>query len=201
MTDQTAKAKEIPAIGMSFTQNLGGDRQMVLQGYFPHDLPDTEVNGLLDRLRRLMERQKASCDIPAHELEIVKLEKTMLRFEQDYEGAQREHDRAQAKRAVEYAEYEKAKDSNYQAGYEEHRGSNRKGGYEPRGHIATSIRQCEAAMEAKKGEIDRANQDRAVQVQQIEASRIRFREDIAERRAKIVVCQSLVNGDENPGGA
>ena len=67
--EATAPTVEVPAIGSSFTTNLGGDRQIVLQTHVPGDCSDAQFDAVLDRMLRAGDRLKARYDLEKLESE------------------------------------------------------------------------------------------------------------------------------------
>lgn len=55
---------DVPAIGVTFDQRLDDYRHVVFQSYVAADCSQAEMNGMLDKVRKAAERQKAIAHLP-----------------------------------------------------------------------------------------------------------------------------------------
>ena len=70
----------VPAIGVSITANVDGDRQVVFQTAIDPAQTDAEVNALLDRLMGFASRQKLIHDIVGMRKDLKQMSLDMDRF-------------------------------------------------------------------------------------------------------------------------
>lgn len=62
--DKQAKTADVPAIGVTFDQRLDDYRHVVFQSYVAADCSQAQMNGMLDKVRKAAERQKAIAHLP-----------------------------------------------------------------------------------------------------------------------------------------
>lgn len=177
--DTEAAVTAAPAIGISVTMNLGGDRQMVLQTFFPQEGSDAEANALTDRLVGIAERQKARCDIPDLQAELTKHERTLAQFLEDLARIDHEHTKKQAERAVEIETLVAQRKDVFEAAYAAHTKSGRSAqAFEPKGATASRLRAHDGAIAKIKTEMEKAEAERAVAVQNLQISINRYGDEI-----------------------
>jgi phage shock protein A len=104
MTNQPETSAVAPAVGVSITTDVARGRQIVLQTYYPLDMPQADVDQMLDRMLLSVDRQKAIAELPELEDDLTKAERTLAQFREDLGMTDVRHSEAQARRAVERAE-------------------------------------------------------------------------------------------------
>lgn len=153
---------QVPAIGYSITANLGGDRQIVLQHFIGADESDAEVNKVLDRIMRLIDRQKAILEIPDLRAARDKYAGEIAQYEEDLATAEGKHAEAQASLDVEIEHLQTTSKEVHDTAYDAFRASGRQGAFKPSGQTKSQLDRAadgvKRAQEAKaKNEAERHN--------------------------------------------
>lgn len=150
----------VPAIGISVTANVDGNRQIVFQHFYAADMPDAEINAGIDRLMRFTDRQRFRYELPDLREEQRKYQAEEAQYEQDLATAETEHARAQAGLDVQIETLQGDTKELFEAGYAEHIAGGRTGSYQPKGtnkanldRLAAGIRQAEETK--KKNDAER----------------------------------------------
>lgn len=134
MTDST-----IPAIGISITANVDGNRQIVFQHFYAADLPDAEINAGIDRMMNFSDRQRARYELPELREERRKIMDENAQYAEDLATAEANHERAQAGLDVQIETLQSDHKEAFETAYAEHRRSGRTGSFVPKGVIATNL--------------------------------------------------------------
>ena len=74
---------EAPALGYSIVANLGDNRQITAQCFVAHDEPLSVVNDHIDKVMRVIDRQRATYQIKELQTELDTLVATKTRAEDD----------------------------------------------------------------------------------------------------------------------
>lgn len=156
------------ALGISVVTNMPGDRGITVQTHVALDVPLEEQDRIIDRMFRLVDRQKARYELPDVEDELALHQKTLARMEEDLKGVDHEHNVAQARRRAELKalsreldeaeetakrahestlshmartleEYTAKREAEFAAGYDEFTKGGRQGSYEPTGHRRVNL--------------------------------------------------------------
>lgn len=157
---------DVPAVGVSIIMNMGGNRQVTAQTFYPVGSNIEGVNALIDSIMAPIERQRAISELVDLEEEHLKISKTVAQFNEDYSRIEGEHAVAQARRSVELDEMRNAADAavnaamteanklkgealdkrneEFRAGEEEFRAAKRSGEYEPKGHRRANLDRIDA---------------------------------------------------------
>ena len=186
MSDTATSAT--PAIGYSITANIDGNRQIVFQHFVAADEDDSSVNGNLDRIMSLVDRQRARYEIPGLQEELDTLTNTMAQYEEDRARVDLEYDKAMATLDVQIEEMAGKRKEFFDQGYEQHKSSGRQGSYKPQGMVKTNIARVENAIEQAKEAKTKNLNERAQATENLEISITRHKARIAlvtERIAKL----------------
>lgn len=82
----------IPAIGVSFSAGIPGERNLVFQTHVPQDMPIADVNKIMDGLLSVADRVLAKYSIPALEAQIDVEERQIKRVETDLQRIDTNHE-------------------------------------------------------------------------------------------------------------
>lgn len=156
---------DVPSVGVSIACNLGGDRQMTVQTFYPVGSDLALVNALIDQLMVPIDRQKAFAELIDLEAEHEKLSSTLRQLNEDYARLEVDFHDNQARRAVQLeeiattkaeelakaeqaaakvlAEARELRDTEYKAGYSEHTTQGRRGEYAPAGARAANLKRMD----------------------------------------------------------
>jgi len=189
MTNVAAPAA---ALGYSIVSNLDGNRQITVQCFVPEDEADEVVNAKLDRVFRVIDRQKARYDLVTEHEELEKEEKILAQLNEDLARIDVDFDVAQATLDEHMVEFDQQHKELFDEGYEAHVNTGRKGKYKPAGFSAGQLRaidqaKANAADSKKKNEAER-EQHRTGALISVE----RYKSAIAERKARIVSSKALL---------
>ena len=181
-----------PSIGSSITMNLGGEAQLVLQSFFERDATDAEANGVIDKMFRLARRQKAHYDLEKHTGDLATREKALGRLNEDFAKVEKQYRTKIAAWQVEIGTLNAMSNEAKDRGYRQHVDSGRRAEYKPQGGVADTMNKARIGIAAIQGEIDKASNERAQNIEVVEKSRERFEEDIAADRIAIAKCRALL---------
>ena len=142
-----ADVVQVPAIGVSITANVDGDRQVVFQTAIDPSTPDKEVNDLLDRLMGFASRQKLIHDVVGMRKDLKQMSLDIDRFTIQEADTKLRAKVVNAELDVQILEWQRQKKSIFDAGYQLHvNNPNRRGEYKPRGQDEVQIARIEAAI-------------------------------------------------------
>lgn len=187
-----ATPEKTPAIGVSTTCNINGDRQVVLQGYVAADAPREEQDKLLDLMMALTDRQKAKYELIELEDALDKHKIARGRLLQDRDSVEVNYQLATAKNADEIANLDREASEARDAGYKEHAASGRSGPYSPKGGTLSSLNRLGAARQSVEARIKTAEAEKANALGNYEVNLGRFDQEIAAVEAKIGKAQALI---------
>lgn len=196
MQQQEGKA---PAVGVSVTMNLGGDRQIVLQTFFEQEDSETAKNRLVDGLLKVGDRQKAKYEITDFEEGLIKHRTALANFEEDLARIEEDHKRKINSLNIEVIEMHSLRKDEYEAGYAEHMKAGRRTEYEPRGFRQTNLARIDSALETNKQGKHKLEAERDAAVGNLEISRKRYKEEIARIESEIEKRRILIAGAANEG--
>lgn len=188
---------KLPAVGVSVTMNLGDNRQIVLQTFFPQEAPLAEKNKVADMLLRVGDRQKARYEIVDLRKELDQHITALARFEDDLASVEERHEKEVAKKNIELLEINEAVANETKSGYEDHVRSGRRDAYTPRGHRAANIDKLNSDVKRVAEEKHKLEAERNQAMQGIQKSIIRYKEEIAKYQARIEECTLLIEGAAN----
>ena len=134
-----SEAKPTPAIGYSILANIGDDRQVTFQHFVGEDESDEAANAAIDRIMRIIDRQKAIRRIPDLVKERNQVEGQLTQFARDLAAVEADYAAREEARKKLILELQVKRKETYDAGYAEHATSGRRGSYEPAGRRASMI--------------------------------------------------------------
>lgn len=138
---------QVPAIGVSITANVDGDRQVVFQTAIDPATTDKEVDALLDRLMGFASRQKLIHDIVGMHKDLKQMSLDIDRFTIQEADTKLRAKVANAELDVQILEWSRQKKSILDAGYTAHNlNPNRRGEYKPRGQDEVQVNRIDAAI-------------------------------------------------------
>jgi chromosome segregation ATPase len=138
---------KVPAIGFSITANIDGNRQTVFQGFFDENEDDKTVNKRIDRVMRLVDRQRSIYEIPGLKEELLKLTDELAQYNEDVDKAEGEFQKAQATLDVQVVEVQQTRAKEEEAGRADHARSGKLGSYKPGGNRARNLELCQKQIE------------------------------------------------------
>lgn len=173
------KKPEVSALGISVVTNTPGDRGITIQTYIAADASIAEQNALIDRMMKILDRQKAKYELPSIKDEMELHEKTLARMEVDLKEVEHTFNRDQAKRRAELTalkrsleeeteaslqrhaeraaalkrsidDQERARKTAFDEGYNEWSASGRSGSYEPQGHRKVNLERMDTEMSTRQ---------------------------------------------------
>jgi seryl-tRNA synthetase len=176
---------KVPAIGLSITANIDGNRQVVFQGFFDENEEDKAVNRRVDRIMRLVDRQRSIYEIPGLREELQKLTDELDQYNEDVGKAEAEFNKAQALLDVQIIEVQKTRAKDYEAGREEHARAGKMGSYKPAGNRARNLEICDKQLDDIKKQKETNAAERQQFLDNIQVS-------IERRTARIAILQDKI---------
>lgn len=186
--------EKAPAIGVSVTCNINGDRQVVLQSFIDRFAPLEAKNNLLDGMMGLINRQKAIYDLVDLEVELEKHETTLRRFVEDRAVVDENHARALAELDLKIEEVNIAEGDARKRGYDEHVTSGRTGAYAPKGAVLQDLNRLGATRNGYAELKAKAEAEKAAAVDNLDRNADRYREEIERTKVKIAKARETVGG-------
>lgn len=116
---------QAPALGFSILANLGGNRQLTLQGFFPMDTAKADADALLDKAMGYAERLEAKELLPGLKLELAKLESTLTEMDAAIAKIDEEYAKARKVLEDEFARQAEASEAVANKDYDEQAASGR----------------------------------------------------------------------------
>jgi uncharacterized small protein (DUF1192 family) len=185
-------AAAAPAIGYSIVCNLGGDRQMTIQCFVGEDESDAVVAARIDRIFRVVDRQKARYSIGDLQKERAKLEDELSQGEEDVATVDLNFNRAQAGLDVQLAELNKQHEQIFNAAYEAHTKA-RTGEFKPTGHAKANLDRIKSAVDQIHEQRAKNDAERAQHRDGFLISQNRRRDRIALLSAEIAGLEALIS--------
>lgn len=188
--------KQAPAIGYSIVSNLGGDRQMTVQCFVGEDEVDAEVNSKIDRVFRVVDRQRARYQLVDLREERIKTSETLAQFEEDYARVEADYKKAAAERGVQLLELEQRRQGIHDGAYSTHAKSGRQTAFEPRGHTKQALDAFDAAKAQVEAEQVKADGERDQHKSNLDISLTRFRKALVAIDEKIAAAEALLEPEK-----
>jgi hypothetical protein len=188
-------AVEVPAIGCSFTTNLGGDRQIVLQTHFAGDEDEAAINARIDRILRIGDRQKAKYDLEKVEAEFRTVGNAIVDMIAAIPVAARNHAKTTVEKAATVEGLRAQQEQVRSDAYAEFTDSGKRGAFQMKGHAATNYARIQAEINKVEESVRAAENERAQWLQTQAANIERFRRDLISRREKLNAMRTLAGYD------
>lgn len=190
MTD----AKQAPgaALGYSIVSNLDGNRQITVQCFVGEDEPDAIVNAKLDRVFRVIDRQKARYELVGENEELAKETGVLAQLREDLARVDLDFDKAQAELHKEIALVDAQAEESFNASYEAHVDSGRKGEYKPAGAAKSMLENIARARANVVAVVDKNTAERDQHRAGVLISIERYESAVSARNAKIAAHKELL---------
>lgn len=141
------QTKGVGVIGYSITANIDGNRQMVFQHFVPQDATDDQVNADLDRIMRLIDRQRSVYELPELREELHKLSEEIAQYNEDMvTQAEVNFGKAQAELHVQLETLQKDHKKVFDEAYAAFRNNGRQGQFEPKGQTKANLERLDAGI-------------------------------------------------------
>ena len=177
--------KEVSAIGYSVTANIDGNRQIVFQHFIAADADDAQVNKDLDRLMKLVDRQRAIYELPEIQTELDQLAEEISQYTQDkVETAEANFAKAQADLDLQIATMQGERKKVFETAYEQHNRSGRGSAFEPRGQTKVALERADAGIRQAEDQKQKNEAERAQFLLTIDGNIQRRKDRIAILEAK-----------------
>lgn len=174
-----------PAIGYSIAANIGDRRQLTVQCFVHEDEPDDVINGKLDRIMRVIDRQQAYYDLEAEMEGFDKVGNTLQHNLEALPIAESNTKKEIAELGIKLSEFEVALAAERQEGYSEWSKKGGRGTYEPKGFRLNKINALEAQIKTIKDAIEAKPKDDAQHRQEVAKNIAHFQQDLKKRRARV----------------
>lgn len=194
---RNADPMDVPALGISVQAQAGDRRTIIIQTHMGRDDSEEEINTLLDRLQRVIDRQQASYDLDAEMEGFHKVGGTLRLNIDGLPIAEANKKKELAALAVKLQEFETAKEAEYQDGYAEWSKKGGRGTYAPKGFRANKIAALTAEIEKARAAIEAKPKDEAQNREQVMKTIAHFQDDLKKRRARINHLLGLLGREPN----
>ena len=183
--------KSAAAIGYSMMCNLGGERQMTIQCFVGEDESDEIVNARIDRIFRVVDRQKAKYDLDKEEKLAEECALHLRNFLNAIPIAEKALERQIAVLTVELNAKEAAKKEVFEEGYAKHVSGGRSGVFKPSGALESRLRNMDADIQKTRDAIVAAPRDNDQHRQQAVINVRKYQDDLKKRREYINELRSM----------
>lgn len=188
-----AETIKVPAIGVSITANVDGDRQVVFQTAVDPAESDKNVNALLDRLLGFASRQKMIHDIVSMKKALKKAAEDIDVLELQLQHSKSNCQIAKAQLDIEILEWTKAKKKLFDDGYKVHAANpGRRSEYVPRGETAQRIDRLEQMIEENRRKQEKNEEGFTAEAENFETNISKRRAYIEELTAEIAAAEAKV---------
>jgi phage protein D len=182
------------ALGWSMTANLGGDRQVVFQSFVPSDAPDPEINAVIDRAVRIVDRQQARHEIVAYTKERADLQADVEQGDANIETVEANYKKAQAEFDVQALELNRAIGTTRAAAAEKAAQRGQSPHAALKGQGQSLIDRCDQGLAQIKEDRARQAEERTVALEGFHATQKRRRDRIALLDTMISEKRALIDG-------
>lgn len=173
------------AIGYSLACALGGDRQMTVQCFVDEAEDDETVNRKIDRVFRVMDRQKAKYDLDKEEREFEEVGRHLRNFLNAIPQAKMAAQAQQKTLEAELLGMQDARKEVHDEAYAAFKASGRKGQFQPRGALEGRLRNMDAEIQKKRDKIAALPNDIAQHRSETVQNVLKYQADLKKRRAHI----------------
>lgn len=182
------------ALGYSIVSNLDGNRQITVQCFVAEDESDEVVNAKLDRVFRVIDRQKARYDIVSEDEEMAKEKATLHQLQEDLARVDADFEATQSGLNEEIIKIDAQGQEAFLKGYNDHAASGRRGEYNPSGaskaqltNIGMAKKNIEDTLKKNEAERDQHRTGVSISIQ-------RYHQAIAERETRIGTLKAMLGG-------
>lgn len=189
-----AEQKQVaaPAIGYSILCQLDGNRQFTAQCFVGEDESDEVVNRRVDRIMRVVDRQRARYEVDELRREVADHHTALKRGRDNQAKLDAEHEKALAQLDVQAAAVTEDRSRAYNAAADAHRVSGRRGDFRLAGADKQHDLAFKASLDQIAAEKTRLVNEHKANRDNIEVQWMRFEEEIAKREARIAECEELI---------
>lgn len=183
-----------PALGYSITANLGGNTQIVVQCFAGEDEPDKVVNGKIDRVMRVIDRQRAKYEIVELREALETHERAVERARDNLRILDADTDKALAQFDVQILETQKGKEGVRQTWYNSQVNTGRSGSAKPGGSTKSTLDAHDNAIKSYQEQKERLAAERDKGHLEFDTNLPRFETETARLKAKIAEKEALLDG-------
>jgi hypothetical protein len=194
--DKDFGLKPATAIGYSIVSNLGGDRQMTVQCFVGEDEAEEVINSRIDKVFKVLDRQKAKYDLDKLESEFEELGRHLHNFIKGLAMAEQTARHQVAVLNVKLGEQQMARRDVYEEGYQKHLSQGRKGTFVPGGALQSRLNGMDIDIQKTKDAIAAAPADAAQSKAQVAENIYKYQDDMKKRRAAINELRKMAGRDE-----
>lgn len=184
-------AQDVPAIGYSVNALLKGERSMTIQCYVGEGETDAQVNAKIDRIFRVVDRQRARYELADLRIDLDKAERGLTRFDEDLARV----DTAYTKRLAEFDQelllVAERRQANEDAARIEH-DAGRRGAFKLAGKYLGEDGRCEHVKQQILDAKHAAAAEREANIDQIKVNHKRFEDELAQLRKDIAAREALL---------
>lgn len=186
--------QEAPALGFSLQVDLGAGRIATLQTFLPNDCPQHALDGMLDKMTKAGDRQRAHYKIEELQADLKKVQSAIDQAQYDIDKTNADHDTAMQLRHAEYDTLQSKLDKLMETARDEHVGSGRRGEFKLRGTTQSAHNAGTSAVEKAKEEIIKAENERENTIRNFVNGRSGRMAQKKMIEAEIAECQKIVSG-------
>lgn len=196
MTD-SLKESPLPAItmaaiGVSVAIALGERQSLTIQTHMPLDASKAEQDEVMDRLRRLADRERAFAELPQMLEDLEKQEREFANMRQNLADLDKAHEAKLLELEQKVIDGKARWDEIQKQDYEKFTESGRRGEYRPQGHVKTTLDALKEEGAGCAAEMQRLQAEKMQNERNLEVSAERFPKAIASLKAKIEEARRLI---------
>lgn len=180
--DQTPK---LPAIGISYIAQLGGDRQMTLQTFVAREDSPEAANRVIDHMIALGERQKARFDLDREEEQFHLKGAAIENMIRAIPHAEENHRLLLADKLKAIGDLEAKSEAEIAEGYDEHALGGRKGSYSLTGARKQRVEGMARDLARHKADVEKAEAERSQFLQNQEHTILHHQTEFLKMRSRI----------------
>lgn len=177
--------KPATAIGYSIAVNMGGDRQMTVQCFVGEDEDDECINRRIDKVFRVVDRQKARYDLDKQYSEFEEAARHLRNFLNAIPLAEKNSLHQTAALKVELAAKEGARKEVWEEGYQAHLTGRRKGEFVPGGALKGRLAAMDSEIQKVREKIAAVPADTDQHKAKVLIDVRRYQDDLHKRRLYI----------------
>ena len=183
-----------PAIGYSILCNLDGSHQLTVQCFAGEDETDEVVNAKVDRIFRVVDRQKARYDIETIKDDLDVHEKALANLLIGLGKADLDFDRGQAQLDIQIGECKQMIEAARTKVYNDNVASGRTPDRAARGHAGANISRFETAIKSYEADKTKKVAERDQYREGVILNREKLEKEIGNLKAKLDAKEALLRG-------
>lgn len=185
---------EAPALGFSLQVDLGAGRVATLQTFLPNDCPQSALDGMLDKMTKAGDRQRAHYKIEELKAQLQREVDAIAQAQHDIDKTNADHEQRVAVLMADGERLQGKADEVLRVAQDEHVGSGRRGKFELRGTTKSAYDSGTLQVTKIKEALVAAENERENTIRNLHNGRKGHSVLKAKIEAEIAECQKIVSG-------